>query len=183
MGWFEFFRIAEGWVKSLEGTWIRYFQIEKNWNDARNFCQSLGQKTDLVTILSKEQGDWMIKYVNCTDCINFAWTGAIDLKNDGEFRWVSNNETVSIADWDVVYHMEENSARRSDPSEASEIASQASQIVSGTSGTWEGSENEANFHNCIMIFGDENATYSDWSLQWKIFFLLWKIKFLTLFCF
>lgn len=116
----------------------------------------------------------MIKYVNCTDCLNFAWTGAIDLKNDGEFRWVSSNESVSIADWDVVYHMEENSARRSDPSEASEIASQASEIASGTS---EGSENEANFHNCIMIFGDENATYSDYSCNEKFFFFCEKSSF------
>ncbi|XP_021339906.1 neurocan core protein-like [Mizuhopecten yessoensis] len=68
--------------------------LTKSWEDAKNDCQSYA--SNLVKIETADEHLWLRIFSIQSD---YSWIGANDRDKEGEWRWISDNSTVTFTDW------------------------------------------------------------------------------------
>ncbi len=74
----------------FEGNEYKYIKTPLPWNEARDYCASLGGH--LVTISSKQEHDFVYSLTS------ISWIGLTDEGREGTFRWVTG-EPVTFTNW------------------------------------------------------------------------------------
>ena len=80
---------------SFKGHTYAYYDEAKTWEEAKEFCESMGGH--LVVITSKEENDALWAFAN-TVGNNSAFIGLSDSKNEGTWEWVTG-EALTYTKW------------------------------------------------------------------------------------
>jgi hypothetical protein len=71
------------------------YDVSKNWDDAKSYCEKLGGH--LITITSQEEEDYITELINQNSNKNFYWMGAKKV-SDGSVQWITE-ETFIYNNW------------------------------------------------------------------------------------
>lgn len=142
------------WLLGPDGMCVQLFKIGKTWHEARDHCRSLegGEKWkfDLVKVLNEKQNEWLGNLISNNYVV---WIGANNLDVDGQFKWSSNGNIISFANWG-----------QGEPNEGSNEGSNEDKNEGKNEGTNEGSN-----ENCVLIsFYDQK--WHDWSCNKNLYF-------------
>ena len=80
---------------STNGHWYQRFDNTRSWNQAKNFCESLGG--NLATISSTGEDAFVYNNLGASSA-QFVWLGAADSQTEGDWRMVDNRR-VSYLNW------------------------------------------------------------------------------------
>ncbi|KAJ8312048.1 hypothetical protein KUTeg_009421 [Tegillarca granosa] len=69
---------------------------ERNWTNARDDCQSRGGYLVDITSSAENNIAKQLAFMSPSDQV---WLGATDELEEGVYRWVSNNQTMTFTDW------------------------------------------------------------------------------------
>ncbi|XP_021374365.1 perlucin-like protein [Mizuhopecten yessoensis] len=68
--------------------------LKKSWEDAQNDCRS--QDSNLVKTETADEYSWLTGFVTLSD---YPWIGAYDRNKKGDWRWISDNSTLTFSNW------------------------------------------------------------------------------------
>merc|ERR550519_1490943 len=90
-----------GWTRRrISGKYVRNYQWELNWYDARNFCHRQGG--NLISIHDNDLNSWMAKQNGYS-----AWIGASDSLNEGHWVW-EDGQKMTENFWNHATHEPNN---------------------------------------------------------------------------
>jgi len=90
---------VEGAV-NWNGHWYGFISDLTTWTEAKERCEKLGGH--LVIINSKEENDFLYKWLKPSTRMTHVFIGATDIGNNGEYKWVNGQSlknTFSYFDW------------------------------------------------------------------------------------
>ncbi|KAK3749630.1 hypothetical protein RRG08_049144 [Elysia crispata] len=85
-----------GYIKSeVSGTCIKWSQDKKTWQGARDECKK--DKGDLIKVLDEKMNQFLLEFAGYS--FGFYWIGLNDIKEEGKFRWLDEDDEVGATFW------------------------------------------------------------------------------------
>ncbi|XP_062568473.1 perlucin-like [Saccostrea cucullata] len=88
---------SHGWIRNGSSCYTFISDVQMDWAEAMLFCKSL--KANLVEIETESENEYLRQHLLGIGSKGNFWIGLNDILVEGEWVWMSTQQTPSYTDW------------------------------------------------------------------------------------